>query len=102
MYVEPSLTQLAAMAREDETSLASIANFKVGHRRYGAIVWREPVDVRGLDVDRAVSFSKSSVEVPARLSVCWPHFVGDANVELLSGVWRHTFRTDGRTHRRCT
>lgn len=29
LYTEPSLTQLAAMAREDEASLGSVANFKV-------------------------------------------------------------------------
>ena len=63
VYIEPSLTQLAAMAREDEQSLASVANFKVGHRQYGSVRWQEPVDVRGVDLDTAVLFSKGSVEV---------------------------------------
>ena len=62
-YVEPSLTQLAAMAREDRNSLANVSNFKVGHRRHGHVIWREPVDVCGLDVDHAISFTKGAVEV---------------------------------------
>ena len=61
--IEPGLTQLAAMAREDPDSLAAVANFKVSHRTYGSVQWREVVDVRGLDIDATVFFSKGSVEV---------------------------------------
>jgi hypothetical protein len=63
VYMEPGLTQLAAMAREEPESLARVANFKVGHRKYGSVTWREPVDVRCLDLDTALTFSQGSVEV---------------------------------------
>jgi hypothetical protein len=62
-YVEPSLTQLAAMAREDAESLAAVANFKIGHRSLGAVRWLTPTDVRGLCVDATVRLSRGSVEV---------------------------------------
>jgi nuclear pore complex protein Nup98-Nup96 len=62
-YTEPSLTQLAAMARDDPSSLSEVANFTVGRRGVGAIRWLDPVDVRGLDLDTIVNLSRGSVEV---------------------------------------
>ena len=62
-FVEPSLTQLAAMAREDPDSLAGVANFKIGRRGIGAVRWLTPTDVRGLNVDGTVALSRGSVEV---------------------------------------
>lgn len=63
VYMEPGLVQLAAMAREDPESLQRVANFKVGHKRFGSVTWREPVDVRCLDLDTALVFMQGSVEV---------------------------------------
>ena len=51
------------MAREEPESLQRVANFKVGHRRFGSVTWREPVDVRYLDLDATLVFSQGSVEV---------------------------------------
>ena len=68
VYIEPSLTQLAAMAREDPESLESVSNFRVGHKRHGNVVWLQPVDVRGLNLGTLVDFSPGSINV--RLS---PH-----------------------------
>lgn len=62
-YTEPSLVQLAAMAREEPESLAEVANFTVGRRGVGAVRWLEPVDVRGLDLDALVDLARGSVEV---------------------------------------
>ena len=62
-YTEPSLQQLAAMARDDPASLASVANFTVGRRGVGSVRWLEPSDVRGLDLDATVQLSKGSIEV---------------------------------------
>ena len=62
-YIEPSLTQLAAMARDDPSSLSEVANFVVGRRGVGSIRWIDPVDVRGIDLDSIVALSRGSVEV---------------------------------------
>ncbi|EIE19460.1 C-terminal autoproteolytic domain of nucleoporin nup98, partial [Coccomyxa subellipsoidea C-169] len=59
----PSLTQLAAMAREDPDALASVANFKIGRRGIGAVRWLTPTDVRSLNVEGTVALSRGSVEV---------------------------------------
>lgn len=66
-FLEPSLPQLAAMAREDPASLAAVASFAVGARALGRVRWLEPVDVRGLDLDAVVRLGKGSVEVRAAL-----------------------------------
>jgi Nucleoporin autopeptidase len=63
--VQPSLTQLAAMAREDPESLAHVANFTVGRPGIGSVHWLEEVDVRGVDVEALVRLSKGGVEVRA-------------------------------------
>ncbi|PSC76893.1 nuclear pore complex NUP98A isoform B [Micractinium conductrix] len=62
-YTEPSLQQLAAMARDDPACLAEVANFVVGRRGVGSVRWLEPTDVRGLDLDASVQLSKGSIEV---------------------------------------
>ena len=61
--IEPSLTQLAAMAREDPQSLAAVSGFKVSRQGVGSVRWLEPTDVRGLDVNGTVRLSKGAVEV---------------------------------------
>ena len=66
-YTEPSLQQLAAMARDDPASLASVANFTVGRRGVGSVRWLEPSDARGLDLDATVQLSKGSIEVGGRV-----------------------------------
>ncbi|KAI3438757.1 hypothetical protein D9Q98_001175 [Chlorella vulgaris] len=62
-HTEPSLQQLAAMAREDPSSLAAVSNFSVVRRGVGSVRWLEPTDVRGLDLDTTVQLSKGSIEV---------------------------------------
>ena len=62
-YTEPSLTQLAAMARDDPSSLADVANFTVGRRGVGSVRWLDPVDVQSVDLDSIVNLSRGSVEV---------------------------------------
>lgn len=69
LYIEPSLTQLAAMAREDPSSLEHVANFKVVHRRHGSVTWLESLDVRGLDLDDIVRISHGAVDVSFLLSL---------------------------------
>lgn len=61
--IEPSLAQLAAMAREDPQSLEAVSGFKVSRQGVGSVRWLEPSDVRGLDVNGVVRLSKGAVEV---------------------------------------
>lgn len=68
-FLEPSLPQLAAMAREDPGSLGAVANFAVGAHGLGRVRWLEPVDVRGLNLDATVRLGKGAVE--ARLRSPW-------------------------------
>ena len=60
---EPSLQQLAAIAKEDPSSLQSISNFTVVREGIGSIRWLDPIDVTGLDLDCIVNINKGSVEV---------------------------------------
>ena len=69
--IEPSLTQLAAMAREDPQSLAAVSSFKVSRRGIGCVRWLEPTDVRGLDVNVTVRLTRGVVEVRHPLQL--PH-----------------------------
>lgn len=62
-YVQPSLTQLAAMARDDPESLAHVANFTVGRPGIGFVRWLEEVDIRCVDVEALVRLTKGGVEV---------------------------------------
>jgi Nucleoporin autopeptidase len=68
-HVQPSLTQLAAMAREDPESLAHVANFTVGRPGIGSVHWLEEVDVRGVDVEGLVRLTKGGVEVQSCTAV---------------------------------
>lgn len=61
--IEPSLTQLAAMARDDPRSLAAVSGFRVSRQGVGSVRWLEPTDVRGLDVNGTVRLTKGAVEV---------------------------------------
>ena len=61
--IEPSLTQLAAMAREEPRSLAAVSGFRVSRQGVGSVRWLEPTDVRGLDVNSTVRLTKGAVEV---------------------------------------
>ena len=63
LYIEPSLTQLAAMAREEPESLEFVSNFRIVHRKHGSVSWTESTDVRGLDLDDIVLFSPGAVDV---------------------------------------
>ena len=63
--MEPSLTQLAAMAREEPQSLAAVSGFKVSRQGVGSVRWLEPTDVRGMDVNGTVRLTKGAVEVGA-------------------------------------
>ena len=67
--MEPSLTQLAAMAREDPQSLAAVSGFRVSRQGVGSVRWLEPTDVRGLDVTGTVRLTKGAVMV----SCCLRH-----------------------------
>ena len=69
--MSPSPAQLAAMARSDPQSLAQVANFTIGRQRMGKIRWIEPVDVRRLDIDSTVRFSKDTCEVRS-CTTCGP------------------------------
>jgi len=69
-FLQPSLTQLAAMAREEPDSLAHVANFTVGRPGVGSVRWLEEVDVRGVDVEDLVRLSRGGVEVRTGLPPC--------------------------------
>ena len=61
--IEPSLTQLAAMARDDPDSLGAVSGFKVSRQGIGSVRWLEPTDVRSLNVNSVVRLTKGAVEV---------------------------------------
>ncbi len=61
--IEPSLAQLAAMARDDPESLGAVSGFKVSRQGIGSVRWLEPTDVRGLSVNSLVRLTKGAVEV---------------------------------------
>ena len=92
VYLEPGLTQLAAMAREEPESLRRVANFKVGHRRFGSVTWREPVDVRYLDLDATLVFSQGSVEVTPRRPLLSPVCPSQVHCDCSGSWFRWAFR----------
>lgn len=49
---EPPMAELAAMT---EDSLRAVSGFVVSRQGYGSIAWKEPVDLRGVDIGSAVS-----------------------------------------------
>ncbi len=46
LSLKPSLTQLAAMAASDPTSLTAVANFTISRSGIGSICWLEEVRIR--------------------------------------------------------
>lgn len=50
----PRMSELAAM---DESSLRSVTGFKVSRPGFGSIAWKEPVDLRRVDIGAVVSGS---------------------------------------------
>ena len=73
-YMSPSPAQLAAMARSEPGSLMHVANFTIGRQRMGKIRWIDPVDVRRLDIDGTIRFSKDTCEVmPVITLKVWLH-----------------------------
>jgi len=68
-FLEPSMTQLTAMAQEDIDSLSSVANFTVGKDGVGSVRWLDPVDIRGLDLDSIITLAKGSIDVYPEASV---------------------------------
>lgn len=68
-YIEPSIVQLTAMAKEDPESLAAVSNFTVGRNGMGSIKWLEPVDIRGAHLDDLINLAKGIVEVYPDASV---------------------------------
>ena len=63
--IEPSLTQLAAMARDNPQSLGAVSGFKVSRQGIGSVRWLDPTDVRGLNINSLVRLTKGAVEVRA-------------------------------------
>lgn len=51
------------MAREDPGSLEAVSNFKIGHKKHGYVVWLEPVNVWGLEIEDLVAFLPGSIDV---------------------------------------
>ncbi len=62
-FLEPSMSQLIAMAQDDPESLSRVANFTVGRTGYGSVRWIDPVDIRGLDLDSIVTLARGSIDV---------------------------------------
>ena len=73
---QPSLQQLAALAREDPALLASVANFVVSLKGIGQVRWLQPVDLRGLDLDQIVHLTQGTVEVSLGLAAVCPRALG--------------------------
>lgn len=93
-HVQPSLTQLAVMAREDPESLAHIANFTVGRPGIGSVHWLEEVDVRGVDVEGLVCLTKGGVEVHA----CMTRLLIDGWAHALSYMRQYAVSQLSATH----
>lgn len=54
------------MARGDPSSLSRVPDFTVGREGMGSVRWLDPVDIRGVDLDRAIDFKPRAVEVYMR------------------------------------
>lgn len=61
-YTYPSA---AALSRAPSSTLTSLPRFTIGRNAIGEIAWLRPVDVRGLDVQTAVSLERGRVAVNA-------------------------------------
>ena len=58
--MNPTVEQMERMfERNGDAALAAIDNFSVSNEAYGRVKWLEPVDVRGLDLDKIVSFEQA-------------------------------------------
>ena len=58
--MSPSIEQLERMfERNGDEALAAVDNFSVSSEAYGRVKWLEPVDIRGLDLDKIVSFEQA-------------------------------------------
>ena len=56
--MSPSIEQLEECLNATETARA-VDNFSVSSEAYGRVKWLEPVDIRGLDLDKIVSFEQA-------------------------------------------
>jgi nuclear pore complex protein Nup98-Nup96 len=58
--MSPSIEQIERMfERNGDDALAALDNFTVSNETFGRVKWLEPVDVRGLDLDKIVSFEQA-------------------------------------------
>ena len=58
--MHPTLEQMERMfERSGDEALAAVDNFSVSNEAFGRVKWLEPVDVRGLDLDKIVSFEQA-------------------------------------------
>ena len=58
--MSPSIEQMERMfERNGDDALAALDNFTVSNETFGRVKWLEPVDVRGLDLDKIVSFEQA-------------------------------------------
>jgi len=62
--IEPSREVLRMLLEEKgETALAQIKDFVVTRKNFGSVRWLEPVDVRGLEIDRVVRIERGVIYV---------------------------------------
>jgi len=59
-YTIPPMEKLQKMTN---SQLSQIKDFTVGHVKFGKVTWIGETDVRGLNLDKLVSFNPRSVEV---------------------------------------
>jgi Nucleoporin autopeptidase len=59
-YLSPSIAELSRLTSHE---LTMVEDFKIGRRGYGEIVWLQPVDVRGINVDESVLIDVAAVEL---------------------------------------
>ena len=62
--IEPSPDVLRMLQEENgEKALARVEDFVVTRKNYGSVRWLEPVDVRGLEIDRVVRIERGVIYV---------------------------------------
>jgi nuclear pore complex protein Nup98-Nup96 len=58
--MSPTIEQMERMfERNGDEALASVENFSISNETFGRVKWLEPVDIRGLDLDKIVSFEQA-------------------------------------------
>lgn len=62
-YMSPSLEELSKMSSED---LSQVEEFTIGRKARGEILWLEPVDLRGLNLDDVVEIKTGEISVYPR------------------------------------